>query len=101
MPEPSSRTRRMPSMRRMVSARETTASPSRAQRSARGSASTPTLLHRKPEAPARSVMSPTSSLSEEVSITTRTSGACSTIWRVAATPSMPGMTRSMTTTSGL
>ena len=91
----------MPSMRRIVSVRETTASPSRAQRSARGSASMPTLLHRKPEAPARSVMSPTSSLSDEVSITTRTSGALSTICRVAAMPSTPGMTRSITTTSGL
>ena len=40
-----------------------TASPFLAQCSARGSASIPTFLHRNPEAPARSVMSPTSSSS--------------------------------------
>src|SRR4051794_3785478 len=35
-----------------------------------------------------------------VSITTRVSGAIPVMWRVASTPPMPGMFRSMTTTSG-
>ncbi len=41
------------------------------------------------------------SWSEIVSITTRVSGATAEMWRVASTPPIPGMFRSMTTTSGL
>ena len=88
-PALSVRTMRRSSISRIVSRRVMTASPFLAQCSARGRASMPTFLHRNPEAPARSVMSPTSSSSLDVRMTTRTSGAVRRISLIAARPSMP------------
>ena len=101
MPVPSGRVRRIVSTRRIVSRRETTASPATAPRSARGSASTPARLFRNPEAPARRPTRPTSSSSDDVRITISTSGSRARMRRVAWMPSTSGITRSMRTTSGL
>ena len=101
MPAPSSRVRRTVSTRRVVSRREMTASPSEAARSARGIDSMFTVFDRNPQAPMRSDSRPSSSSSDDVIITTFASGWPARISRVAAMPSVPGISRSMRTTSGL
>ncbi len=86
----------------LVAAGESSASPAAAIRIALSSSSGSAPLPRKPEAPARRAWTTYSSTSKVVSMTTRTAASAGSalIMRVAASPSVPGIRMSISTTSG-